>query len=215
MSPRKPAVLRDGGGDRTLREHLIATAARLIAERGTPALTVREIAREAGVASGVLYNHFEDKEELLAHALRAHLHTAMAQMGEAPVPGRGAVEDNLRVYVTRGLGVLAQLLPVFAGAIAEHKILAHFGAMGTPRGEQGGLRAALTGYLRAEQELRRISPDAKVDAAATMIMGACHELILPRLFHPGPERGPLEVPEHFVDDLVSTVMNGIGPHDRS
>lgn len=62
MSPRKPALLRDGGGDQKLREHLIATAARLIAEHGSVGLTVRGIAREAKVADGVLYNHFASKD---------------------------------------------------------------------------------------------------------------------------------------------------------
>jgi AcrR family transcriptional regulator len=50
MSPRKPAVLRNGDGP-GLREHLIATAARLIGERGAR-LAVRDIAREAQVADG-------------------------------------------------------------------------------------------------------------------------------------------------------------------
>jgi AcrR family transcriptional regulator len=73
MAPRKAAVLRHD--ERSLREHLIATAERLIATVGTAGLTVRVIAREAGVADGVLYNHFADKEELLANALHAHVAT--------------------------------------------------------------------------------------------------------------------------------------------
>jgi len=60
-------VLRDGG-ERNLRDYLIDTAARLIAERGTAGLAVRDITRAAQVADGVLYNYFEDKEDLLAHA---------------------------------------------------------------------------------------------------------------------------------------------------
>ncbi len=54
-------MLRDGDGQ-NLREYLIATAARLIGQRGSAGLAVREIAREAQVADGVLYNYFEDKE---------------------------------------------------------------------------------------------------------------------------------------------------------
>src|SRR5262249_56708222 len=72
MSPRKPAVLRDDSGQ-NLRDHLIATAARLIDQRGSTGLAVRDIAREARVADGVLYNYFEDKEDLLAHALLTHV----------------------------------------------------------------------------------------------------------------------------------------------
>ncbi len=60
-------MLRDSDGP-NLREHLIATAARLIDERGSAGLAVRDIAREAQVADGVLYNYFQDKEDLLARA---------------------------------------------------------------------------------------------------------------------------------------------------
>ena len=92
MSPRKPAVLRDRDGQ-NLREYLISTAARLIDERGSAGLAVRDIAREAQVADGVLYNYFEDKEDLLAHALLAHVATVMSQQSRrcrrpAPAPWR-------------------------------------------------------------------------------------------------------------------------------
>ena len=69
-------MLRDGD-DQNLREYLIATAARMIGERGSAGLAVRDIAREARVADGVLYNYFEDKEDLLAHALLAHVGSVM------------------------------------------------------------------------------------------------------------------------------------------
>ena len=209
MSPRRPAVLRHGGGDPTLREHLIATAARLIAEQGT-ALTVREIAREAKVADGVLYNHFDGKEELLAHALHQHVKTVMDGLGSRPSAGEGDIGENLRVYITNGLDVLARILPAFAGLVNQPKILPRFAAIHDPSVEmqRGGLRAALAEYLRAEQQLGRIDRESSVDAAATMIMGACHELVLPRLFQGSPA-SELDVPPDFVDDLVTTVLHGI------
>ena len=78
MSPRKPAVLRDDSGQ-NLRDYLIETAARLIDQRGSAGLAVRDIARAAKVADGVLYNYFEDKEDLLVHALLAHVGNVMAE----------------------------------------------------------------------------------------------------------------------------------------
>ncbi|MFF0726929.1 TetR/AcrR family transcriptional regulator [Streptomyces sp. NPDC004134] len=211
MSPRRAAILRDGGGDRSLREHLVATAARLISERGTAGLTVRDIAREAGVADGVLYNHFAGKEELLATALQAHVHEVMAAAGEPPAAGEGTVEENLRVFVDRGLAVLARLLPAFAGLLGQPKVLVLFHGPGFHPDDGGGaLRAVLAGYLRAEQELGRIAADASTEAAATMIMGACHELILPRVFAPGPQE-PMTVRPGFTGDLVTTVLRGIAP----
>jgi hypothetical protein len=44
-----------------------------------------------------------------------------------------------------------------------------------------GRREDLADYLRAEQRLGRPASAANVGAVATMLIGACHELILPRL----------------------------------
>src|SRR5215471_16455358 len=98
MSPRQPAVLRDSG-DRDLRQYLITTAARLIGERGSAGLSVRDIAREAQVADGVLYNYFEDKDDLLAQALLVHVGTVMNAAPGLPPAGSGTVADNLRLFI--------------------------------------------------------------------------------------------------------------------
>ncbi len=50
--------------DLTARARIRDAAIRLIAERGTDATTVRDIAREAGVSSGLLRHHFGSKEAL-------------------------------------------------------------------------------------------------------------------------------------------------------
>ena len=109
MSPRKPAVLRGGDG-RDLREYLIATAARLIDERGSAGLSVRDIARQAQVADGVLYNYFEDKEDLLAQALLAHVGTVMNAAPGLPAAGTGTVAENLRLFIDTGLATLTRVV---------------------------------------------------------------------------------------------------------
>lgn len=214
MSPRKPAVLRNGGGDQTLREYLIASAARLIDERGTSGLTVRAIAREAEVADGVLYNHFADKEELIALALRSHVHDVMHSHGELPRAGEGTVEDNLHLHITRGLAVLHRILPAFAGVFGQPKVLERFHELALDSGlapsESHALPAVLAGYLRDEQRLGRISATANIEATAALIIGACHEVTLPGLFRGGPAPEPA-VPAGFVDGLVATVLHGIAP----
>jgi AcrR family transcriptional regulator len=128
MSPRKPAVLRNGDG-RNLREYLIATAARLIGQRGGARLAVRDIAREAHVADGVLYNYFDDKEDLLAHALLAHVGAVMAAAPQMPAAGTGSVADNLRSFIDGGLATLARVAPAFAGLLSQPKVLSRFHAM--------------------------------------------------------------------------------------
>jgi TetR/AcrR family fatty acid metabolism transcriptional regulator len=47
------------------REQILEAATRVFAEKGFRRATTREIAREAGVYEGTIYNYFEDKDALL------------------------------------------------------------------------------------------------------------------------------------------------------
>jgi len=49
-----------------LREALLQSAIRLIADVGPTAFTLREVARRAGVSHNAPYRHFHDKDDLLA-----------------------------------------------------------------------------------------------------------------------------------------------------
>jgi AcrR family transcriptional regulator len=279
-------VLRDRDGE-NLREHLIATAARLIDERGSAGLAVRDIAREAQVADGALYNYFEDKEDLLAQALLAHVGTVMSEAPRLlPEAGTGTVAENLAGFIDRGLAVLIRVVPAFAGLLSQPKVLSRFHAMvgggaafGTPDaaaaeaagqqpaepgpspaepgpagpgpgpspadrgpaepgpseaepgepgpaepgpgeagpgepgpGEAGptGLPDLLTQYLRAEQRLGRIDPAADVEAASTLIVGAIHGQVLPRVVFAMPGR-PISLPTGLGAQLADAAVRGLAP----
>src|SRR5215210_1575315 len=47
------------------REQILEAATRVFAEKGFRRATTREVAREAGVSEGTIYNYFEDKDALL------------------------------------------------------------------------------------------------------------------------------------------------------
>lgn len=198
MSPRKAAALRHTEDGRSLREHLIDTAADLISAHGTAELTVRAIARAAGVADGVLYNHFADKEELLADALAEHVRRVEAGLGELPEPGSATVEANLRAQLVYGLALHKEILPAFAGLLARPAVLARFG-----RQDGETWRDRLAGYLRAEKELGRL--DGDVGAAAAMLVGVCHETVLSGLL----PHGPAVTTSPEVEAVVKTVLEGI------
>src|ERR1700676_1347546 len=67
---------RRGEGAR-LREEVIAAAARLIEERGQDAVSLRAIARSAGITAPSIYAHFEDLDDLL-EAVVANTFDALA-----------------------------------------------------------------------------------------------------------------------------------------
>ncbi|MBF6329976.1 TetR/AcrR family transcriptional regulator [Nocardia transvalensis] len=202
MSPRRAAALRDRD-DHDLREHLIATAERLIAEQGSTGLTVRAIARAAGVADGVLYNHFADKEELLAAALRAHVDAVHRGLPPLPAPGTATVEQNLNAYLHQGLSLHRAILPVFTGLLAQPAVLAKYAD--APSHERDW-RDALTDYLTAERDLGRLSPDADLTAAVAILVGICHDAVLSALLPGAPRSHPVAP----VDSVITTLLRGIG-----
>jgi AcrR family transcriptional regulator len=226
MSPRKPAVLRDDDG-RDLREYLIATAARMIGERGSAGLAVRDIAREAHVADGVLYNYFEDKDDLLAHALLAHVGSVMVTMPRMPEAGTGTVADNLGWFIATGMDTLTRVAPAFAGLMSQPGVLVRFHAMvggdpafGAPRrGDDGadeerdrprGLPDILRGYLRAEQRLGRVGRAVDIDAAVALVVGAIHGEVLPRVLF-APPGGQVTIETDLAGRVAATVLAGIAP----
>jgi AcrR family transcriptional regulator len=65
LSAPKPAQRRNRAFDET-HATLIDTALRLISEKGVEALSLAELAREAGVNRTTVYYHFSDRDALIA-----------------------------------------------------------------------------------------------------------------------------------------------------
>jgi AcrR family transcriptional regulator len=204
MSPRTAPALRHNDDGRSLREHLIVTTERLLATRGPHGLTVRSIAREAGVADGVLYNHFADKEELLANALHAYVRTVERRLGGLPPPGSETVDTSLRAYVDYGLAMHRAILPAFVGFLAQPAVLRRFAELGE---REHDWRQRLVDHLRAERDLGRLAAHADVHAAAAMIVGICHETVMSALL--ADDTTTATTPD--AGAVVSTVLDGLRP----
>jgi len=54
------------------REQLIDTALRVFAEKGWDATSIPDLARAAGIAQGLMYHYFRNKEELLIAVIERH-----------------------------------------------------------------------------------------------------------------------------------------------
>lgn len=80
-----------------LRRALLEAAEGLVARQGAAQVSLRSIAREAGVSSAAPYHHFPDRESLLAEVASSgfrHLGAAMERAAEARPDGAGL--DRLR-----------------------------------------------------------------------------------------------------------------------
>ena len=91
--PRPTPIARDSESS-DLRQRILAGAEALLEERGAAALSLREVARRAGVTHQAPYHHFADREAILAElATRgfAELARRLAEANEAfPAAGRRA-----------------------------------------------------------------------------------------------------------------------------
>lgn len=81
------------------RRHVAAVAARLVAEGGIDAATVREVAAAAGTSTAIVCHYFRNKRELLqltfAHAAGRARHRIDAVMTRDPADVRGLCEALL------------------------------------------------------------------------------------------------------------------------
>jgi len=106
-----------------LRNALIRATLELIPETGVRQLSLREVARRAGVSHGASYRHFQDKEALLAavaeqgfNELASTLRAAAQSAAADPIAKLQAAGV---AYVEFGMSHPQHLQVMFGGAIAD------------------------------------------------------------------------------------------------
>jgi AcrR family transcriptional regulator len=156
-----------------MRERIVAAAVRVMADRGVANATTKEIAREAGVSEGSLYNHFENKTALFGAAfglVAAGIRSAMQDLFAAV--GQGSLEDNLTCFASRAIRFYGELLPMMGSVLADREVLRWLQGTGRASGLGQG-QAALVRYLQAEQERGRLGAQAQPTFIAAGLLGAC------------------------------------------
>jgi AcrR family transcriptional regulator len=99
------------------RRHVLDAALRVFGERGFRGATIRDVAREAGVSDGTIYNIFENKAALLDGLLSALAdETAPGGQAEADVEHHPSLEALL---VKRWASLTPQTLALLRVVLAE------------------------------------------------------------------------------------------------
>jgi len=198
------------------RDQLVDAAERVLRTKGLARATTKEIAREAGCAEGTLYLHFADKLDLVRAVHERLLPGFIVMVSHLPGrAGTGTVEGNLTDLARSALGLYRDMLPLGSSLFADPELLGRFRAMHIERG--GGPHRAwepVVAYLRAEQALGRVAPEADPAAATLLLLGACQQLVFVELMT-GPEVLPFRDRPDPAPALVTTLLAGLAPTQPS
>jgi AcrR family transcriptional regulator len=141
-----------------LKNALIETALEQIAHDGVQALSLREVARRAGVSHTASYRHFPSKESLVAAIAEQGFRRLSASMREAILPHTddplAALQASGVAYVEFGVSCPDHLNVMFSGEIAHERYPGLAGASKEAHAlltsiVQQGLQ---TGHLRGSDE---------------------------------------------------------------
>lgn len=193
--PRSPNPRGAGG---RLRDELLDAATRLLDAGGRNAtLTLRGVAREAGVAAPSVYPHFADLDVLVLELIRRHLADLTAAV-RAAVATADSPADALRnaaaAYVRWGLERPGPYTVVFEGRAVRQLI----------RNEEQGLNAG-EDLLADLVDLLRALPrhPADVATAAVALWSGLHGVVALRTAKPTYPWPPLEA---HVDAVVGPYL---------
>jgi AcrR family transcriptional regulator len=199
--------------DHHARRTLIADALmRVAADRGLEAVSLRHVATEAGVSSGMVQHYFRTKEEMMTFALDVVSENVQARLvandlGESPSPSA----------LVRAL--LVQLLPLDERRRAEGRVTLAFLAYAAVkpavaaalRADTARLREFVAGRIRAAQAAGEAPAGIDATHAAIVLLALVEGLGLQVL---GEHYSP-ETALNVFDDHLSTLFSPAPDEVRS
>lgn len=192
---RKSARRRNKAFDET-HVALIETAVRLVSEKGMEALSLSEVAREAGVNRTTIYYHFESREALV-EAVREW---SARQLAAAFAPSSSR-EDRTR-YIARFVIENPEVIDLWAADFLAP------GRIGDRYPEWDGLVAGMAEQLKSQPET------ADVDAEAYCTLMLTWAMLGPRVYHNSvrPDLSKEEAIERMTRTQVRILqLHGIEP----
>ena len=119
--PSRRAPRKRGYHHGDLKETLVRVAADLLRRKGSAALTLRAVAREAGVSQAAPYRHFADRRALVAAvAERGFQRLQQAMLDKMrTTEGRVGLKQVALAYVEFGLGNPAEYRVMFGPELAD------------------------------------------------------------------------------------------------
>lgn len=193
------------------RQNIICATESLLRTHGLARLTTRNIAREAGVAEGLIYHHFKDKAELIHEVVEQRVHAVKNVLQHLPLKvGLGTLSGNLDEVLQAVYDTHYEIVPIVCSIFADQQLRVRMQEIMKER-DVGPQRAidGLALYLAAEQRLGRISENVIPRVAAKCLWMICLQAAMDDQLM-GQEADAVRSRREMCQ-VVQTMMAGLAP----
>jgi AcrR family transcriptional regulator len=189
---------------RARREQIVGAATRVFAEKGFRRATTREVAREAGVSEGTIYNYFEGKDALLM-AILERLNETERRAEDFEEGMATDFRGFLKEYLRRRMSLIWENREVFRVVLSEMLVNAELRELYLRRVVEPTMRIAEENFRsRMEQgEVRETDAPLAMRSVAGAVLGV---LVLGLLGDEEVGSRPDEIP----DVLAGLLLDGLG-----
>ncbi len=184
-------------GDTATRDRMVDCALSLFSERGTTAVSMRELADAAGVTVPGLYYHFSSKADLVRAVYRERVEAA-TWAPPAPAPVEQLVVEQASLELARFLGNYEFL-----------RLMHHEASLGDPDAREVGAALDVEWRERWHQTLllgTDLAPDADVEAATDVLTTFLWGLFIEHLRRPAPQ--PVERRIRDLGRVIGPALTG-------
>lgn len=165
---------------KTLMPRVARASIKLFVEKGIEGTTIKDIAQEAGVSVGALYNHFKGKEELAWRLFTDHLHDFTRELTEI-LGGKTGSREKLSALVHACLGAFEEERDLFVYLIlSEHREFRHY-----PK-DKAHPGTVIQDMIREGQERGEIKDGAQA-LLSSVVLGSIMRVCLSRMYGSFPE----------------------------
>lgn len=191
------------------REEIVAAAAKVMREQGYAHATTKAIAQAAGYSEALLYKHFKDKTEIFTSVLTERLPALGSTLDELmDTAADTPLAANLARLTRITLSFYLESFPIAVSLFSSRELLATHRerVLSRERGPDVPL-VRVAEYLRKEARLGRIREEADLDAAASLLLGACFQYAFLASFE-DREPSPKELDE-WAERLAATLTRAL------
>ncbi len=152
------------------REQIVRATIRCLARRGWPGLTMKTLAREAGVSAGILHYYFADKRAILLAALEAVTADLDRRIAAAEARSRGDARARLRALVRACLETALEEREMWIVFVEFWSEMMHDAELRAANAAlYGRIRRVIAALLRQGVRERRFRAVNPLEAAAVVL----------------------------------------------